>query len=211
MSNDQPAKTSPANAGVLRQTPRPADADPTLLRLAAARLAIEGISHQVDGGRFAAKVVAGQADLFQADIFSDGHDIIAAALLWRPVGQDGFSEVPMTFVINDRWQASHVFDAPGEHQIAFAAWRDLFATWRKEILAKHAAGQSISLELTEGRRLIEAATGPKGRATAEDKTALEAVLAQDDALAAQGYAARLTALTDDQVTELMIRARPART
>ncbi len=65
-----PPRPSPAKARTPRRSPRrAADADPTLLRLAAARLAIEGISHQVDGGRFAAKVVAGQPDLFQADIF----------------------------------------------------------------------------------------------------------------------------------------------
>jgi starch synthase (maltosyl-transferring) len=209
VSNDQPATPSPAKARTPRRSPRrTADADPTLLRLAAARLAIEGISHQVDGGRFAAKVVVGQPDLFQADIFSDGHDIIDAALLWRPVGQEDFAEVPMTFVINDRWQASHAFDAPGDYQIGFAAWRDLFATWRKEILAKHAAGQAISLELTEGRHLIEAAMGPKGRAGADDRAALEAALAEDDGVAAQGDAARLAALTDDPVTALMNRAAP---
>ncbi len=49
--------------------------------------------------------------------------------------------------------------------------------------------------------------GPKGRA-GRRPGALEAVLAQDDGLAAQGDATRLVALTDDQVTALMNRAAP---
>ncbi len=207
MSNDQSALTPPAKAA-RPSSQKNGDVDPQLLKLASARLAIEGISHSVDGGRFAAKVVTGQPDLFQADVFSDGHDIIAAALLWRRTGEERFDEVPMVFLINDRWQASHVFDQPGDHQIAFAAWRDLFATWRKEISAKHAAGQSIALELTEGRQLIETALGSRGRANTKDKAALKALLKQDDALAKEGDAERFAALTGPDVAELMTRAAP---
>ena len=181
-----------------------------LERLAAQRLAIEGISHSIDGGRFPAKAVAGQPERIEADIFSDGHDIIAAALLTRQRGQDAFAETPMRFVTNDRWCADAVFETPGDHEFMLIAWRDLYATWHKEIAAKHAAGQSVALELEEGRRLIEAAVGAEGRAGREDKALIRAILKDDKALArdAGADAERLAALSADQVVDLMRRAGP---
>ncbi|MGR3199120.1 MAG: maltotransferase domain-containing protein, partial [Paracoccus sp. (in: a-proteobacteria)] len=65
-----------------------------LRALARSRIAIEGVSIEIDGGRFSAKVVAGQVTTVEADIFSDGHDSIDAALLYRRVGSDNFSEAP---------------------------------------------------------------------------------------------------------------------
>ncbi|MGP9805425.1 alpha-1,4-glucan--maltose-1-phosphate maltosyltransferase [Paracoccus sp. NSM] len=179
-------------------------------RLAASRLAIEDISHIIDGGRFPAKAVAGQPEIVEADIFSDGHDVIAASLLTRAAGQDAFDETPMVFVVNDRWQARIVFSEPGDHEMALIAWRDLYATWLKEIAAKHAAGQAIALELEEGRRLIEAAGGPEGRAGRDDKALIRAILRDDKALARSKApeADRLAVLASDEVAALMQRAGP---
>lgn len=181
-----------------------------LSRLAASRLAIEGISHAIDGGRFPAKAIAGQPEIVEADIFSDGHDVIGAALLTRPAGQEAFDEAPMVFVANDRWQARIVFAEPGDHDMALIAWRDLYATWHKEIMAKHAAGQAIALELEEGRRLIEAAGGPEGRAGRDDKALIRAVLRDEKAMARSkaSEADRLSVLASDEVAALMGRAGP---
>ncbi|MGO8048404.1 maltotransferase domain-containing protein, partial [Rhizobium johnstonii] len=40
---------------------------------------------QVDGGRFPVKRVVGDTVTVEADIFADGHDPIAAVMLWRPL------------------------------------------------------------------------------------------------------------------------------
>lgn len=188
------------------QAPQP---DERLFTLAAEPLVIEGISHEIDGGRFAAKIVAGQPEVFGADIFSDGHDVIAAAFVHRKRGQEGFSELPMTFLGNDRWQVTAEFAEAGDHEIGFLAWRDLYATWRKEIAAKHAAGQDIALELEEGRRLVEAASGKDARASREDKTAFKTLLKEERALSKTAdQSARLAHLSSDEVAELMQRAAP---
>lgn len=52
-------------------------------RAAAARprIAVERVSPAVDGGRFAAKAVAGEEIPVEADIFADGHERLAAAVL----------------------------------------------------------------------------------------------------------------------------------
>ncbi|MET0218267.1 MAG: maltotransferase domain-containing protein, partial [Burkholderiales bacterium] len=47
------------------------------------RAVVEGITPMVDGGRFAAKRVAGDRVVVEADCFTDGHDLLAARLLWR--------------------------------------------------------------------------------------------------------------------------------
>jgi starch synthase (maltosyl-transferring) len=221
-----PERTSPrgkaASSGPVHSMPLavPGAADSSagapLRELAAKRLAIEGISHEVDGGRFAGKAVAGEPVRFEADIFSDGHDIIAAALVHRPrAAEDGadhpLCEIPMTFLSNDRWQVDLQFEQPGDHEFGFLAWRDLFGTWRKEIAAKYAAGQPVALELIEGRGLIEEAVGPGGRATPEDKAVLEIVLAEDRDLAATADdGTRMAFLAADSVAALMQRAAPRR-
>jgi starch synthase (maltosyl-transferring) len=59
-----------------------------LRALAAERLAVEGVSIEIDGGRFTAKVVAGWPARIEANIFSDGHDLIDAAFIYREAGAE---------------------------------------------------------------------------------------------------------------------------
>src|SRR5690606_21314543 len=47
------------------------------------RIAIESVEPAVEGGRFAAKAIVGQALTIGAVIFTDGHERMAAELLWR--------------------------------------------------------------------------------------------------------------------------------
>jgi len=59
------------------------------------RVVIEAISPEVDGGRFPAKRTVGDQVRVEADIFTDGHDLIAAALLVHREGSDDWTEIPM--------------------------------------------------------------------------------------------------------------------
>ena len=58
---------------------------------------------QVDCGRFPIKRVVGDSVAVEADIFGDGHDVVAAALLYR-LGEaaNGFAS-SMRPLVNDRW------------------------------------------------------------------------------------------------------------
>jgi len=47
------------------------------------RAVIENVKPEIDGGRFPAKRVVGERMTVEADIFTDGHDALAAALLYR--------------------------------------------------------------------------------------------------------------------------------
>jgi starch synthase (maltosyl-transferring) len=171
-----------------------------LRELARDRLAIEGVSPEIDGGRFAAKTVTGASFVVEADIFSDGHDSIDAALLWRKGREGDWHEVPMAFVENDQWQARVVFREIGLHQFTIVAWRDLFASWRKEIGKKVAAGLNVSLEIEEGRRLVEAAIKAPSGSRERWSEALADLRHRIEAADEDG---RLEILTADETLALM--------
>lgn len=127
-----------------------------LLRLAEARLAIESINIEIDSGRFASKAVAGLPLTIEADIFSDGHDLLGAAARFRLDAED-WQEVPLVFLENDRWGAEIIFQRAGDGEVEIIAWRDMFATWQKDVAKKIAAGQDVGVEIEEGRLLTLAA------------------------------------------------------
>ena len=70
------------------------------------RVIIEGISPEVDGGRFAAKRCIGDLVRIEADIFTDGHDSVAGALLYRFQNTSEWNEARFEAINNDRWWAS---------------------------------------------------------------------------------------------------------
>lgn len=125
--------------------------------LASNRLAIENISHEINGGRFSAKVVCARPFRIEADVFGDGHDVLRAAVQARRGGGRRALETELHYFDNDRWAAELSLPEPGGWHLSFIAWRDLFATWHKDTAKKIAAGQDISLELEEGRQLIAVA------------------------------------------------------
>ena len=69
------------------------------------RVVIEGVSPLIDGGRFPAKRTLGDQVRVEADIFTDGHDSIAASLLVHREASDEWTEIPMQPMVNDRWTA----------------------------------------------------------------------------------------------------------
>lgn len=175
--------------------------------LAAERLAIEGVSIEIDGGRFPAKAVAGWPHRVEADIFSDGHDGIDAAFLYRPAGAGAaFAELPMKPVVNDRWRVAVLFPENALYECTFLAWRDLFGTWVRDTGKKLAAGLDISLELTEGRHLIEAALEAEDRGRPDEKAALRATLDRDGTVAAPPQ--RFVLLGSAETLALMHGAAP---
>src|SRR5215813_9381044 len=123
-------------------------ADPT-----GPRFLIEDIYPCVDGGRYPVKRIAGESVEVWADIFREGHDVIAAALLWRAEATDWRRE-PMQFHNNDRWRGYFTPPNPGAYLFAIEAWTDQFATWRKEFGLRKEAGQDLSLPAREGHELL---------------------------------------------------------
>lgn len=121
----------------------------------APRVMIENVSPSVEGGRFAAKRIVGEAVSVTADLFMDGHERLAACVRWRAADEKAWHEVPMRALGNDRYAAEFVPSRIGRHVFMVLAWHDAFGSYRNEIEKKHGAGLDLSLELREGLALIE--------------------------------------------------------
>ena len=122
------------------------------------RIVIDDIRPRTPSGDFPAKAVVGERVQVSADIFADGHDLLAARVRTRPAGGRKWTETPLAHIGNDRWEAVVSFDRLGRHDIVVEAWRDRFATWRHDTTVKAAAGQDVSVDIEEGARLLEALT-----------------------------------------------------
>src|SRR5499427_7588000 len=118
------------------------------------RIYIEDVYPVVDVGRFPVKRIVGEELDVWADIFRDGHVVLAAELLWRREGADKWLRVPMVLHDNDRWKASFTPPKVGRYVYAIEAWTDVFASWRRDFLTKRAAGIDVGLEIEEGRNLL---------------------------------------------------------
>jgi starch synthase (maltosyl-transferring) len=118
------------------------------------RFRIEDIYPCVDCGRYPVKRIAGETVDVWADIFREGHDVLAATLLWRDENGSDWQHEPMRLFGNDRWHGQFTPPQPGWFMFAIETWTDQYATWRKEFLLKRDAGQDISLTAREGDELL---------------------------------------------------------
>ena len=98
------------------------------------RLVITGITPAVDGGRHAVKRLEGDELRIGADIFKDGHDVLAARASVRAPGERHPWMVPLVYSFDDdRWYADVRLDRIGDWWFTIEAWVDRFATWRVEL------------------------------------------------------------------------------
>ncbi|MWD27838.1 DUF3416 domain-containing protein [Aquicoccus sp. SCR17] len=163
----------------------------TLEDSAKQRLVIENVRPSVDGGAFPAKVVSGWPVTVSADIFCDGHEVIAAAV----VLSDG-SEHRMRHLGNDAWEAEVRFAGIGHDRFAIRAWRDPFGTWRRDALKKLGAGQDISVELQELDALLAPMRARRGEG-AEMKALKTAAKRRD-----------IDTILSDEIAGFMARSGP---
>ena len=145
------------------------------------RVAVENVAPTVEDGRFPAKRLVGEVVEVSADLISDGHDRLAAAVLWRAADEEVWCEAPMVAAGNDRWVGHFPLSRIGRHLFTILAWKDRFGNFAEELEKKHAAGLSIDLELEEGRLLVEGSAAQADRAAAPQLAALAAELKAADA------------------------------
>ena len=123
------------------------------------RVVVLEVRPVVDGGRYAVKRVVGEPLDVEADIVADGHDVLAAVVRYRHVDEREWQELPLVHAGNDAWRASVPMTRLGRVHYAVSAWVDSFASWRRGLERKVAAGVDVSVELLEGALLVEAAAG----------------------------------------------------
>ena len=172
---------------------------------AAPRIAIEAVRPAVEDGRFSARRIVGQTVAVAANLIGDGHERLAADLLWRPADQAAWERVPMAPLGNDRYGASFPLARIGRYLFTIEAWQDRFASLIDEIAKKRAASVGILLELEEAVGLVRDAAENKDAAAAE-RASLRALLAK---LESAGPEERLALVASPETAALM-RAGAAR-
>ncbi len=144
------------------------------------RIAIENVTPAVDGGRFPVKRITGDTVTVEADIFADGHDALAAALLYRKPGSAKWAEVPMEPMDNDLWRASFIVSEPGSYRYTVMAWPDRFGTWYRDLERRIGGGSDPGVQFLIGAELVEAAAGRAKKADAAQMRAIAAMMRDKD-------------------------------
>jgi starch synthase (maltosyl-transferring) len=136
-------------------------------------IVIENLQPVIDGGRYPIKRIVGEDLVVEADIFKDGHDVVAAILKWRVLDKRAWRETPMNFVDNDRWRGICTLYDEDIHEYTVEAWTVAFRSWQAEFAKKFEAGISdLRSEALEGAALVEAAAR-RARDRADRKRLLE--------------------------------------
>jgi starch synthase (maltosyl-transferring) len=166
-----------------------------------ARVVVERILPEIDGGRFPVKRTVGEAVRVIAWIHADGHEALAAVVRYRTVpgrGRRGkWLEQPMQPLGNDEWTATFVVDRQRQYEYTVEAWIDRFGSWRHGLAAKVEAGQEVSSELLEGSALLKgvAARARAARARPDARW----IGAQADLMAASDLRAATSAALGDRL------------
>ena len=121
------------------------------------RVAIENIQPQVDFGRYPIKRVSGEAVTVEADVFADGHDQVACALLYRRERDRDWTRIPMQPLGNDRWRGQFRVAGMGRYQYTVEGWIDHLETWRADLKKRVAAAQDVAVQLRIGAGFIDTA------------------------------------------------------
>ena len=129
-----------------------------------ARVVIEGVSPEIDGGKYPIKRVVGDSIVVEADIFADGHDRLSAVVCYREGGAQEWSEAPMTPLVNDRWRGKFQVNRLGIGHYTIEGWIDRFESWRQDTQKKVQANQDVAVELLAGAQLLEQAAARAGEA-----------------------------------------------
>jgi len=134
------------------------------------RIPIEDVSPTVSCGQHPAKAVVGEQIPISATVYREGHDAVAANVVWT--GPDGRRHPFTRMELGEpaRWHALVSPDAPGRWTFVVEAWSDPYATWRHAVEVKIDAGQGtadLANDLEAGTLLLLKAArfAPKPRRT----------------------------------------------
>ena len=189
------------------------------------RVVIEGVKPEIDFGRFPIKRTIGEEVIVEADIFTDGHDVIAAHLLYRKEGDTDWKDTPMEPLVNDRWRGSFRVLELGTYLYTISAWIDEFKSWRRDLEKKVEVGQGVAVELLVGAKIIEGASrhaSPDeakilrgwekiiGSEKKKEHTRIKLALSEDVSTLMEKHADRLAAVTYPKELEVKVDREKAR-
>ena len=120
-----------------------------------ARIQIQDVQPQIDCGRYPVKATVGDRVQVTATIFRDGHDVLGAAIRYKPPGASRWKEEPLEPLGNDRWAGAFDTGGCGRWGFRIEAWVDRIRSFQDELRRKVEAGQEdLAGELSEGAQLL---------------------------------------------------------
>jgi len=191
----------------------------------AGRIGLTDITPSVACGKFPAKAVIGRPLEIGATVFREGHDAVAANVLFRPVPVKGVARGRPNGGLNrmtpgipgtDRWSAQVIPVSLGLWTLSVEAWSDPLETWRHAVEVKWAAGQTadeLANDLEDGARLLDKIVRrPRNAMAGTVKAAAAALrdtsLALPDRIAPALDAQTWAALEADPIRELVTKSAP---
>ena len=84
---------------------------------------IENVAPEIDAGRHPAKGIVGDTLRVEADIFKDGHGLVAGRVRYRGPGDRRWQLAPLEYSYEpDRWSGSILLDRIGRWSFSVEAW-----------------------------------------------------------------------------------------
>jgi len=184
------------------------------------RIGIDDVTPTAGGGRHPSKAVVGEVIPIGATVWREGHDAVAANVVWKRVGDRGPAHhvrMEPTGVGTDAFEAVVVADEPGLWTFRVDAWSDPWSTWRHAVTVKLDAGQSaaeLANDFEVGARLLQRVGRRPGERPHRDLLFGAANALRDTALPLRArvapalFPAVQTIMTERPVRELITRGRP---
>jgi starch synthase (maltosyl-transferring) len=167
------------------------------------RIVIDALAPSVDGGAFPARCVTGEAVQVSADIFCDGHPVIAAEIVWQGIGDANWQRAPLQLGYNDRWTGAFSPHRIGPHRFTVEAWIDEFAGLLHDLDVKQKAGVVSKADILDAKAFVQSLSGVSAKSRAKLESLTQAL---DGASVEQAVAA----LKDDANQDTIRAAQPRR-
>ena len=114
------------------------------------RVVIDYVYPKINNGDFFIKRVINEIVNVDAHVLVDGHDVIAASVLYKHEKARKWNELRMNLTVNDEWKASFVVEKQGFYTYKVEAWVDYALNWQHGIERKIDDRQHVKSELLEG-------------------------------------------------------------
>ncbi|GAB5400247.1 MAG: alpha-1,4-glucan--maltose-1-phosphate maltosyltransferase [Aureisphaera sp.] len=137
------------------------------------RAVIENVYPQINDGSLPIKAVIDEIIPVRADVVADGHDVVAASLLFKHEKERKWGEIRMQHEQNDEWSSQFGVSKQGHYTFKVQAWIDYALNWQHGIERKIEDGQKVTSELLEGVEYLQRIAAG---ATNDEKTYLNGLI-----------------------------------
>jgi starch synthase (maltosyl-transferring) len=183
-----------------KKTPRIPQAEPVLKP--DGRVAIISVTPDIECGRYKLKRIAGEEIAVSALIFTDGHEKLAADILFRAQDENDWQRKPLSSTQTDFWTGVFKVERNGSYHFTIEAWRDPFASVIDAMQKKRSAGVDARNEADAANSMIISAQ-PR-----QENAPSHAQLVHELKLLEHNYTSSLDLILREETLRLMSRIGP---